>query len=308
MSKRTETLAHDWFCDKPNRQGKPERQVIANGTEQMSYSYNSIWTYTVKLALKDDRNKVLLLNDNYYSNTSREHKWQVEGACPYSTKTIRLYHGLEYLFQEEEVKSAIYSIDQILKKQLKARSKYYLDEIGPIISNIERFQGYLRNKNRVYYQNIKPLRKNHKLLQKMYALAATGKDLESLKDYTSVIEQQKKRDAANRRKLFKKQLEAKTKTHNKWYEDSSTEPTKLKEGHVGVYLKVIEDKLVTSNSIRVSLKEATLLYKRWVAGKDIVGLKLEHYTVVSSTKEKVKIGCTTIGSTELNKVLGKELD
>ena len=302
MSKRTQELAHDWFYNRPNRQGEPIREVNANGHCQMSYSYNEIWTYNVLLAKKDDVNRVLFLNDYSYSNTSTEHKRQVVEACPYFEEPIKVLHGLGYLMLKEEVEYAIYQIENILKKQLKARTKYYLNEIGPIVSNIEKMMEYLRNPKRTLYKHQKPLRKNHKLLNKMYELTKVGKDLESLKDYTSIIEAQKKRAKLEAKRQFKSQYKAKLEKHNQWYADSITKPTKLKEGHIGVYLKIIGDELHTSNHIKVNLKEATILYKKWTKGKNIIGLKLDDYTVVQSSNKRVKIGCTIISADELHKI------
>ena len=305
MSQRTEALAHDWYYGVNNRQGSPVRHVTANGYVQMSYEYDKIWTYNVTLAMKDDELKKVLINGQTYSNTSDEHLRQVTSACPYrGSPFIYLYHGLDYLSLEDEVQSAIRKVDTILKKQLRARSRYYLDEIPLIVDNIERLQSYLKNKDRVHYKYNKPLRKNHKLLNKLRKLAETGKNLESVKDYTSIIEAQKRKAERDRKKLFKAQLDMATKRHLEWYSDSETIPTKLTQDFIGVYLKIVGDTLHTSNRVSVPLKGAKLLYKRWVSGKDIKGLTLGVYTVVSATKSKVQIGCTTINAEELHKVLG----
>ena len=40
----------------------------------------------------------------------------------------------------------------------------------------------------------------------------------------------------------------------------------------------------------------TILYNKWKSGKNIVGLKLEEYTVVKATKKEIKIGCTLIST------------
>ena len=74
-----------------------------------------------------------------------------------------------------------------------------------------------------------------------------------------------------------------------------------------VYLKVIEDKLYTSNSITVNVMEAITLYKAYLAGKNILNARLGHYVVGKVSKESVTIGCTTISAIELNRVLGEYL-
>ena len=203
MSKRTQELAHDWFYNNLNKQGEPIREVNANGNCQMLYSYDKIWTYNVLLAKKDDVNRILFLNNYLYSNTSTEHKRQIAGACPYFEEPIKVIHGLGYLMLEDEVEYAINQIEDILKKQLKARTRYYLNEISPIVSNIEKIMDYLRNPKRTLYRRQKSLRKNHKLLNKMYKLAEIGKDLKSVKNYTSIIEAQKRRAELRAKKRFK---------------------------------------------------------------------------------------------------------
>ena len=84
--------------------------------------------------------------------------------------------------------------------------------------------------------------------------------------------------------------------------DKST--VKFDPNYNSVYLKIKGDEIFTSNSIRVPLKESLALYRRYLDGKNILGISLNHYSVVKSSKESVTIGCTTISAFELNRVLG----
>ncbi len=120
-----------------------------------------------------------------------------------------------------------------------------------------------------------------------------------------LIEANKARILALKAKENEKHQEARQKELNKFLGHSNVV---YDPNYNSVYLKVIEDKLYTSNSITVKVMEAITLYKAYLAGKNILNARLGSYIVLKSSKESVTIGCTTISAIELNRVLGKYLN
>ena len=114
-----------------------------------------------------------------------------------------------------------------------------------------------------------------------------------------------KRQKAEKAKRDKKNQEAKDKYLANFLSDDESgaiKPKKYDPNYNSVYLKKVGDLLYTTNSIKVNFNSALALWKRYMSGKDIIGLKLEQYTVVKSSKDSVTIGCTTISRKELERI------
>ena len=119
-----------------------------------------------------------------------------------------------------------------------------------------------------------------------------------------LIEANKARILALQAKEDAKRQESRQKWLNKFLGHSNVV---FDPNYNSVYLKVVEDKLYTSNSITVNVMEAITLYKAYLAGKNILNARLGHYVVGKASKTSVTIGCTTISAVELNRVLGEYL-
>jgi hypothetical protein len=72
--------------------------------------------------------------------------------------------------------------------------------------------------------------------------------------------------------------------------------------YTGVYLSTDGETLRTTNNIKVEFHLAHLLYNRWSKGGDILGAKLDYYTVVKANSKSVQIGCTLISASELHRM------
>ena len=119
-----------------------------------------------------------------------------------------------------------------------------------------------------------------------------------------LIEANKAKILALKAKEDEKHQESRQKELNKFLGHSNVV---FDPNYNSVYLKVVEDKLYTSNSITVNVMEAITLYKAYLAGKNILNARLGHYVVGKVSKTSVTIGCTTISAIELNRVLSKYL-
>ena len=270
-------VAHHFIYD--SSEAKGSNFSCINGR---LYSYSSI------MATIDREKQIILIDQRIsnYSNSSRKHRTHFLRAIPsnYSVFEWRKDDG-------SFIKTQYDIIIQLIDKQSRARKVDYTNQIERLVDlSIEYSEVF---KEEVEESDLELL---HELKSiNMSELIASSKDL---------IEANNNRLLALKVKEDEKRQESRQKEINKF----------LGHGNViydpnynSVYLKVIEDKLYTSNSIKVNVMEAITLYKAYLAGKNILNARLGHYVVGKVSKESVTIGCTTISAIELNRVLSKYL-
>ena len=270
-------VAHHFIYESSEAQGS---NFSCNGSKL--YSYSSL------MATIDREKKIILIDERIsnYSNSSRKHRNHFIRAIP-SNYSVFEWHWADGSFIETQY----YVLLNLLDKQSRARKVDYTNQIERLIDlSIEYSEVF---KEEVEESDLELL---HELKSiNISELIASSKDL---------IEANNNRLLALKAKEDAKRQESRQKELNKFLGHSNViyDPN-----YNSVYLKVIEDKLYTSNSITVNVMEAITLYKAYLAGKNILNARLGHYVVGKVSKESVTIGCTTISAIELNRVLSKYL-
>lgn len=257
-----------------------------------SFEYNRLYSYDSILAKIDREKKIVYIDSNVsgYSNSSRKHTNYLYRAIP------GYYSIFEWEFCEDFITCKRNEIFKLIDMESRARKVSYLPQIKRIIDNVNKY---------IEVHEIKKLSKEVK---------AHLKDIESI-DIDNLIESSAEVIKRDKERLLKiKKLEDKKKQESRQnnldkflgqvYNKSDKSTVKFDPNYNSVYLKIKGDEIFTSNSIRVPLKESLVLYRKYLDGKNILGINLGHYSVVKSSKESVTIGCTTISAFELNRVLG----
>ena len=275
-----ESVAHNWvYGDKSISRGS---NFSCDGSRL--YSYHSL------LAKIDRDKKIVYVNSRIsgYSNSSRKQASHMYRAIP------SFYEIFEWDFGNNIYEERLDKILKLLDMQSRARSRDYSLEIKKLILNTKK------------YSEIHPLEnKDDKKILKEILSIDIDNIIESSKE---LIKRDKERKEKELKAQNKKYQESRQKNLDSFLEqkydrkDKST--VKFDPNYNSVYLKIKGDEIFTSNSIRVPLKESLVLYRRYLDGKNILGISLNHYSVVKSSKESVTIGCTTISAFELNRVLG----
>ena len=255
-----------------------------------NFSYNNerLYSYSSLMATIDREKKIILIDQRIstYSNSSQKHRNHLLRAIPSN------YSVFEWYWRDGSFIEAQHDIIlQLIGKQSRARKVDYTNQIERLIDlSIEYSQVF---KEEIEESDLELL---HELKSiNMSELIASSKDL---------IEANNHRLLALKVKEQEKHQESKQKELNKFLGHSNVV---YDPNYNSVYLKVIEDKLYTSNSITVNTMEAITLYKAYLAGKNILNARLGHYVVGKVSKTSVTIGCTTISAIELNRVLGEYL-
>ena len=275
-----ESVAHNWvYGDKSISRGS---NFSCDGSRL--YSYHSL------LAKIDRDKKIVYVNSEIagYSNSSRKHANHMHRAIPSN------YDIFEWDFANNIYEERLDKILKLLDMQSRARSRDYSLEIKKLIVNTKK------------YSEIHVLKdKNDKKILKEILSIDIDNIIESSKE---LIKRDKERKEKEKKAENKKYQESRQRNLDSFlgqkYNPKDKSTVKFDPNYNSVYLKINGDEIFTSNSIRVPLKESLVLYKRYLDGKNILGINLGHYSVVKSSKESVTIGCTTISAFELNRVLG----
>jgi len=284
MGQRSQQMVHDFIYGKKARNGSDYRQITVNGWKQMSYDSKTIWSYNTILArINREKNYIVMHEEtrDCYGPTTREHYDSLENAIP----------GHYKVYYKNSIENVLNEVDNLLKLQARARLKDYSNEI---LTKIQRLYDYLEL---IKYDKRK---KDYRSIEKRVKLIGLNK--KNLKESILEIEAKYKKQVEKaRRKQNRLYADRRQKELNKFLE---TDTIKYDPDFIGVRLKVKDGILYTNNYVQVPEKEARIIYKRYVSGKTILGMKLQEYKVVVATKNQVKIGCTTICRQELDRVLG----
>ena len=257
-----------------------------------SFEYDRLYSYDSILAKINREKKIIYIDSNIagYSHSSQKHTTHLYRAIPGN------YSVFEWDFSEDFITCKRNEIFKLIDMESRARKVSYLPQIKRIIDNVNKY---------IEVHKIKKLSKE----VKVHLKDIKSIDIDNLIESSAgVIKKDKERLLRIKKLEDKKRQEARQKNLDKFlgqvYNKSDKSTVKFDPNYNSVYLKINGDEIFTSNSIRVPLKESLVLYRRYLDGKNILGISLNHYSVVKSSKESVTIGCTTISAFELNRVLG----
>ena len=268
-------VAHHFIYESSEAQGS---NFSCNGSK--IYSYSSL------MATINREKKIILIDEgiSHYSNSSQKHRSHLLRAIPSD------YSVFEWYWEDCSFVEAQYNVIlNLIGKQSRARKADYSNQIKRLIDLCNEYLKLftIEEKDKVLLDEINTININELLSSSEHLIEANRARILALKAKEDAQRQEARQNNLN-----------KFLGHNNVVFDPN---------YNSVYLKVVEDKLYTSNSITVNIMEAITLYKAYLAGKNILNAKLGHYVVVKASKTSVTIGCTTISATELNRVLGEYL-
>ena len=245
---------------------------------------NSIYSFSSLMATIDREKKIILVDQriSHYSNSSQKHRNHLFRAIP-SYYSVFEWHWNDGSF----IYTQYHQILLLIGKQSRARKVDYSDQIAKLIDLCNEYA-------ELFQEEISA--ENHILLDQINTINIQ----ELLSSSQHLIEANKARILALKAKEDAKHQEARQNNLDKFLGHSNVV---YDPNYNSVYLKVIDDILYTSNSVQVPLKDAIVLYKAYLSGKNILNANLSHYVVVKASKTSVTIGCTTISAIELNRVL-----
>jgi len=238
-----------------------------------------IWSYGRHYLIAEITGNSILINNSGYSVTTSKHVSQL-------TSATRQYKQF-FTTQTNEVK-VLETIEANLKSLINARKKekYILPSIA-LFDKLNEFREYKGIKTKsVEYKAIL------KLIKKLKS--------EDLSDYLKKEAGRIKKDKIKAAKREAIELAIQV---QKFYNYEYFSLYRNSEDYVR--LSKCGEFVETSQNVKVSVKEAKILYQLIEAGKDIKGFKIGNYTVIS-LNGTLTIGCHKININSMN-LTGKKL-
>lgn len=263
------------------QQNQPEgknssRNVYFEGPRIYSYGRHYLLG---EIFTPKNKDPYIVINDSGYSVTTSKHISQL-------TSATRQY---KQFFTSNVDIDQCYSNIQGLKSKLANARKPEL-YTRPMLSHWNRLNEFIE------YTKATDIKKSdkYKELKKIMKALSDPAALDKLKQLDKKLKAQR---AAKAKKELRDRLQ-KFYNHELSYVSNNTGTD---------YLRLSKDKtnVETTQGVKVPAREALILYKMILAGKDIKGYKIEGYTVIS-INGTLKIGCHNICTDSMHKV-GKEL-
>ena len=278
---KNQTVGHQFVYGRKGTGSNFKSVVLEDKT--LAYTYRSI--------LAVNLGEVIVMSNSIanYSASSQQHGYYIRNAIPGNIAFIELekeaiYENstIESLLNEKTFETRIETLKNLIRLQKRARVADYTLSFNNILKQLE---------NMVKFGDINKKGSVYKAYKKLV------KDL-NVEDLT---EKARKNAEKQRAKLIGKALERK-KERIKTFLGGDFGYSDDVAGRE--FLKVKEDKLLTSASVTVPLSAVLVLYKAYKNGKNVVGRVLGSFTILSTNEKEVQIGCHCILAKELDRVLG----
>lgn len=240
---------------------------------------NKIWSYGHHYLMAEITGSSILINDSGWSVTTSKHVGQLTAA----TRQYR-----QFFTSQTDEKTVLQNIEANLKSLINARKKekYILPSIS-LFDSLNEFRAY---------KGIKIKSVEYKAICKLIKTLNSDNINEYLKKQSDRIKKEAIKVAKSEAAEFARQVQ---KFYNYEYFNL------YRNSEDFVRLSQCGDFVETSQNVKVSRKEAKILYKLIKAGKDIKGFKIGSYTVIS-INGTLTIGCHKINIESMN-LTGKKL-
>ena len=272
----------------------------------VSYKHNKYYSYgTVIGKLTEDinGNRVCIISNNNFSNTTAKHLNELRYACPlkYYRLPQRIYN--EDFYARDIIEHLEQNLDYYSKAKLtqKANREGFNECYAMLTSTLElaMFEEHFKQIKSILKEfesihnainNPEELKKINELI-KQKELKKQQKLKRELKKYTDKYDvSELARVAYSYNNDIDKEIKAKLKQL-------------LNPKNELSFIWFDNDKVKTSQSITVDKKEAITLLKLWNKGKLKHGMTISYYTVLEVREDYIKIGCHKIPTTNFKALL-----
>jgi hypothetical protein len=239
------------------------------------FEYDKLYSYGSHFVLAEFLpNDAVLINDTSYSNSTSKHQNIAFSALRQYRRIYVSSHNLQ---------NVLNSLSELQKLLLKAR------------------------KPEKYVKEALELIEKHKEAQKIYSTyKGINKQLEQYEEFFNIsldglkplIEKRRKQEAIKQIKAQKEFEQAffAYEPYNSLRYKASSKIDLVRVSQCGKFLE-------TSQNVRVPINDAKLLLLALKAGKNIIGEKIEWYTINSVSEKHVKIGCHTLSIAQIESQL-----
>ena len=249
--------------------------VFFHGTKIYSYGYH----YLMGEFITNKKGySAIMINNKGYSNTTAKHVSHLSSATRQYKQFYTIYCDSNQVLQQ---------LESLLQKLGKAKKpQKYISEALNILDHFNEFlEWFGKPYDSFSKENLQKIREIEKLFK-----AAPGR--ESAEQYA------KKKAAAQKASDKKDFLKSLQKFQN--FEINYISHNSFSNEDF-LRINTQSGNVETSQGVKVSIKESQILYKLIKAGKDIKGLKISNYTVIS-LNGVLKIGCHRINRKNMDEI------
>ena len=267
-------VAHVW-AQRTHLDGRTSKgNLFFEGGRIYSYGYH----YLLGEFISNEKNEVaVIINTDYYSSSTAKHSSLAWGATTHYTQFEKQY---------TEEKSVISLLNELGTKLLKARKPLiYINEANTVINNHLEYLDFMHGRGFLPKSVLK-------------AYEPFQLDEEELKALQDKDKERRKKEAQRQREKHEFDIKAFMEYGMNYLNSYKISEAYVRISKCGNYVE-------TSKGVRVSVREAKILYNKILKGEDIKGFKIDHYTVIS-INGTLKIGCHDINLENMHEV-GKQL-
>jgi hypothetical protein len=302
---QTQELAHIWARQSQSEGRNPAGNVYFHGKKIYSYGSHFCMANIVKPG-------IVLINANNYSNTTAKHLGAVRYAVNHMV-TIQVDKPEGTLI--ENLRGFQYDIKVELDKINNTRTRQQTKEHArnSLVSIIGRVERYLDVTEQSLTKKLHNTQDENARKEFILYFEAAKSDQAKEELQTKLAKQAKAIERAEKRKNAKFIKEAKAELllwragrPNKWrhYNHLNIFPVMLRTHAVENTEGSLID-IETSKGARVTYKAGKILFDAIQAGKDVKGMDIDGYTVIS-LNGVLKVGCHEIDRKEINRFAKKE--
>jgi len=256
-------VTHEFAQQNGNTHGRSSN-LFFEGNKLYSYGYH----YLLAEILADN---IILINDEGYSVSTAKHIRIVIQATRQYTQIFKTKHELSLVLSE---------LGRLERKLSKARKpEKYVSEAQYLIS------GHMEA------QRLHPTQANPADVDKFrYFQELFSSNSDQLAEFRRKNDEMRKKNIAQYFEAFQnfEPFEALKNRCNLEYD-------LIRLSNCGEYVE-------TSQNLRANKTEAELLYKALKNGRDIIGEKIDGYTITAVSENEIKIGCHRIKMAQINKI------
>ena len=256
------------FAERTQSNGEAFNMFFENTNKLYSYGRHYLLA-----EFKEINNELcIIINDKGYSNTTAKHISLIRQAT-------RQYK--QYFTTNIDLQLVSNQIEWNYKKLLKAKKpEIYINEILRLFNDLIT---YPLNVGDNFKKDVR-----FKAIEKIYKSVSSPEQIAKAKEVQKAIEAKAKKEAAKKLKIDLKKFENFEIDYFRNEED---------------FLRISQDKtkIETSQSVKVSIEEAKILYTLIKAKRDIKGHRIGNYTVIS-INGVLTIGCHKINMKSVEKV------
>jgi hypothetical protein len=261
------------FAQQTQSEGRSSN-IFFNRNKIYSYGYH----YLLGEFIENNKGqKAILINDKGYSSTTSGHISDLRQAT-------RQYK--QFFVTETNVDNVLQSIESNVNKLITARKKeLYIIPSQKLFESLNEFIKWQENK-------ITPKTEQYKKIVRLMKVI-NGDNL------TEYLLNESKRIKSEAKKEAKKQLQKLTENIEKFYNYDTDRVYNSNQDYVR--LSQDNENVETSQNVKVSRKEAKVLYNLIENKKDIKGFVIGGYTVIS-INGTLTIGCHHINIESINRI------